>query len=203
MRQTAILGFTALCLPPKTGIFQGINDWESFKVMNNIEKVSGKWIFTIFHHTRYVGNSALLWGSWLKQAEESTKEYFEASYSDGTETWSINWSKMVREQLMENIPNSTHKNNDSHAAPDLRCPKTASQKWERYTSGRFFYMCNVSYLHRFLSQAGCWARRTFNQIQYPSSSGFGLFRGWVFFLICLFGSFSPKKFCTSKCNILI
>ena len=39
---------------------------------------------------------------------------------------------MEEEDLMENKSSSTHKNNDSHAAPDLRYAKTASQKWERY-----------------------------------------------------------------------
>lgn len=28
VRQTATPGFMALCLPPKKGVFQGINDWE-------------------------------------------------------------------------------------------------------------------------------------------------------------------------------
>lgn len=143
--------------------------------------MSGKWIFTISHHTRYACKSALLWGTWLKWAAESIKqECFEALYSDSTKTQSINWSKMEGEELMENTSNSTHKNNDSHVASDLRCPETTSQKQERYTNGRFFYMCNVSYSHRLLSQAGCWARKTFNQIQYPSSYvGVGLV--WVFF----------------------
>lgn len=62
---------------------------------------------------------------------------------------------MEGEELMENTSNSTHKNNDSHVASDLRCPETTSQKQERYTKGRFFYMCNVSYPHKLLSQAGC------------------------------------------------
>lgn len=61
---------------------------------------------------------------------------------------------MEGEELMENMSNSAHKNNYSHAASDLSCSKTTFQKQERYTKGRYFYMCNVSYLDRLPSEAG-------------------------------------------------
>lgn len=66
--------------------------------MNNTKKASGKLIFTISHHTCHIGKSVLLWGSWLKQAKECTKqERFEAPYSDSTKTQNTQWSKMEGE----------------------------------------------------------------------------------------------------------
>lgn len=130
--------------------------------------MSKKWIFTIPHHTRHRQISFVL--RQLAKTSRSTKcEYFEAPYLDSTKIQSINWYKMEGEELMENTSDSTCKNNNSHAAFDLQYPKTTSQKQEKYTKGRFFYICNASYLHRLLSQAGFWARRMFNQIQYPHS----------------------------------